>query len=117
MTRPGSVDIASRRKTSKKSWPQLSKVLTEPDLPLTANERLVALVILQHCSMTEMCCYPSIETIRRRARVSKNTVHRAIKNLKSLGLLTVEKHRTDGKFERNIYNFSALKTSCHRVPT
>jgi hypothetical protein len=111
------VEIEARR--SKKSMPsfiRLTKVLTDPDLPLNASERIIALVIFQHVSIKDMKCFPSVDTICRRAKVSKNTVYRTIRKLQELKLMTVEKRRNNGKFERNIYDFSILKTSTHCVP-
>ena len=98
------------------SFAELSKVLTHKELPLKANERLVAVVIFQHVRMTDMKCWPSIEEIRRRAKVGRNTVSRTIKLLKELGLMTVEKERSNGKFKRNVYDFSNIKNHSNRVP-
>ena len=92
----------------RRSYAKLSKLLTEPGLDLRANERLVALVIFQHVDLDTMICWPSIGTIGRRARVSRNTVCRTIKKLKALAILTVSKERDAGKFFRSVYDFSPL---------
>lgn len=94
---------------------KLSKVLTDPDLPLKANERLVALVMFQHVNLTTMQCYPSIETIRRRAKVSRNTVVDTVKHLQQLGLVKVTKERVGGRFSRSVYDFTEVKNRRNRV--
>lgn len=106
------VAIRSRRARRRPEPPfaRLSKVLTEPDLPLKANERLVALVMFQHISLKTMKCWPSMDTITRRAKVSRHTVIRTIRVLQEVGLLKVKKRRVNGRFERNEYDFSAIKT-------
>ena len=109
------VSIAKRQRKKPAPFAKLSKVLTEPDLPLKANERVVALVMFQHVRMTDMKCWPSIDTICRRAKVGRNTVFETIKALKKIGLLTVEKKRAKGKFERNIYDFSNVAKYRDRV--
>ena len=98
------------------SFAQMTKVFTEPDIPLTNSERLIALVIFQHIDQDTMLCYPSVDTIKRRAKASRNTVCRTIKLLQELGLMKVEKQRIKGKFDRNVYDFSAVRTRLHRVP-
>ena len=86
------------------------KALTRPELDLKANERLVALVILSFVDMQTLTCYPSIDEIRRRARVCRNTTSRAIKKLQVLGLMNVAKRRTaGGKFARNEYDLTPLR--------
>ena len=90
-------------------------MFTEPDLPLKANERAVALVIFQHVNMTTMQCWPSVDTIARRAKVGKHTVTRTIKALQKLGLMRLTKKRVQGKFDRNVYDFSAIKNRRDRV--
>ena len=109
------VSIAKRQRKKPAPFAKLSKVLTEPGLPLKANERLVALVIFQHVRMTDMKCWPSIDTICRRAKVGRNTVSNTIKALKGIGLVTVEKKRTNGKFDKNIYDFSNVRKYRDRV--
>lgn len=109
------VRIADRQRKKSVPFARLSKVLTEPDLPLRANERLVALVMFQYVNMTTMQCWPSIDTICRRAKVGRNTVFETIKALKEIGLITVEKKRKKGKFDRNIYDFSNVRKYCDRV--
>ena len=109
------VSIGERQRKKPAPFAKLSKVLTEPDLPLKANERVVALVMFQHVRMTDMKCWPSIDTICRRAKVGRNTVFETIKALKKIGLLTVEKKRAKGKFERNIYDFSNVAKYRDRV--
>lgn len=109
------IDLESRRRP-KPPFAKLTKVFTEPDLPLKANERLVALVMFQHVNLTTMQCYPSIDTICRRAKVGSHTVARTIKVLQALGLLEVTKQRAKGKFERNVYDFSNVRKRCDRVP-
>ena len=92
-------------------WPELMKILTHPDLPLKPNQRLVALVILSHIDLKTMTCYPSQDLIRRRARVSRNTVSETIKRLEELKLIAVSKQRqTEGRFDRNLYDFNPLRT-------
>ncbi len=104
------IEMKSRRRRRRSPpFAKLSKVLTEPDLPLRANERLVALVTFQYANLKTMQCWPSIETIARRANVSRHTVIRAVKKLQHLGLVTVTKTREKGKFDRSVYDFSPLK--------
>ncbi len=107
------VSIAPRKKPA--PFAKLSKVLTEPDLPLKANERLVALVMFQYINLTTMQCWPSVEFIARRAKVSRNTVCRTIKALQEMGLMEVTKKRVKGKFDRNIYDFRNVRKCCDRV--
>jgi len=109
------IDIESRRRRRDPPFAKLIKVLTEPDLSLKANERLVALVMFQHVRMTDMRCWPSIHTICRRAKVGRNTVFRTIKTLEKIGLMTVEKKRKKGKFDSNVYDFSNVRKHCDRV--
>ena len=71
-------------------WPELMKILTYPDLPLRANQKLVALVILQYVDIETLKCYPSIDEISRRAGVSRNTACKAIGRLVELQLLDVD---------------------------
>lgn len=111
-----SVTSLKPRPKREPSFAQLSKALTEPDLPLTSSQRAVALVIFQHVRMTDMKCWPSVETIRRRAKASKNTVYSTIKILQEIGLMTVQKQRTQGKFARNVYDFSNTKSRIYHVP-
>ena len=87
---------------------QLSKFFTDPQLDFRANERVVAVVIFQHVNLRTMQSYPSIDTICRRAKVSRNTVCRTIKKLQELRLMKVIKKRDGGKYSRNVYDFSAL---------
>ena len=108
------IDLESRRRP-KSPFAKLTKVFTEPDLPLKANERLVALVMFQHVNLTTMQCYPSIDTICRRAKVGRNSVSGTIKALEKLGLLKVKKGRRQGKFDRNVYDFSNVRKYCDRV--
>jgi hypothetical protein len=113
------VDFVARNSGKrKKSTPfaRLSKVLTEPELPLKANQRLVALVMFQHVDLETMQCFPSVDTIARRAKVSRHTVIDTIKVLQNLGLVKVSKKRTKGKFDRNVYDFSEVKYRTNRVP-
>ena len=106
------------RKRLKVSWPKLAKVLTDPQWPLRANERAVALVIFMYADMKTLTCYPSIDEICRRASVGRNTATRAIKELQKLGLMTVTKrHRAGGKFAGNEYDFNALRRHFHHVST
>ena len=98
-----------KRKRPAPPFARLSKVLTEPDLPLRANERLVALVMFQHVNLTTMQCWPSVDTIARRAKVGRHTVARTIKVLLEIGLIEVTKKRVNGKFDHNVYDFSAIK--------
>jgi len=94
------------------------KALTRPELDLKTNERLVALVILSFADMQTLTSYPSINEIRRRAKVNRNTVSRAIKNLRKLGLMNVTKRRNaGGKFARNEYDFNPLRQHIYRVST
>ena len=97
-----------QRKRKRPPFARLCRVLTEPKLPLKSNERLVALVMFSYCNMTDFKCWPSIASIRRRARVSRNTVVATICKLKQLGLVTVEKERHKGRFARNVYDFSEV---------
>ena len=108
------IDLESRRRP-KPPFAKLSKVLTEPDLPLKANERLVALVMFQYINLTTMQCWPSVDIIARRAKVSRNTVCRTIKTLQKIGLMEVTKKRAKGKFDRNIYDFTNVRKYCDRV--
>jgi len=109
------VSIADRQRKKPAPFAKLTKVLTDPDLPLTANERLVALVMFQYVNLTTMQCWPSVGTITRRAKVGRHTVARTIKALQALGLLEVTKKRDKGKFDRNIYDFSNIRKHCDRV--
>ena len=111
-----SVTLLRPKKRPDAPFAKLSKVFTEPDLPLKANERLVALVMFQHINMTTMQCWPSVDTIARRAKVNKHTVTRTVKKLEEIGLLKVTKKRTKGKFDRNVYEFSAVKFMDNRGP-
>ena len=108
------IDIESRRRPNP-PFAKLTKVFTEPDLPLTANERLVALVMFQHVDLKTMKCWPTIGTITRRAKVGRHTVARTIKALEKIGLLKVTKQRSKGRFHRNIYDFSGVRKQCDRV--
>ena len=112
----GSVTQLRPKKRPDAPFAKLTKVFTEPDLPLKANERLVALVMFQHINLTTMQCWPSVDTIARRAKVNKHTVTRTVKRLQEIGLLKVTKKRTKGKFDRNIYDFSAVKFMHNRGP-
>lgn len=111
------VAMKSRRARRRLDPPfaRLSKVLTEPNLPLRANERLVALVMFQHVNLKTMQCWPSVDTIARRAKVGRHTVARTIKVLQKIGLMKVTKKRVNGKFDRNVYDFSAIKIMRNRV--
>ena len=109
------VRIAERQCKRPTPFAKLSKVLTEPELPLKANERLVALVIFQHVNLTTMQCWPSLDNIARRAKVGRHTVCRTIKKLQTLGLMEVTKKRAKGKFDRNIYDFSNVRKYRDRV--
>ena len=100
--------LSARRVIERRMHSRLSKHFTEPEVDLRANERLVALVIFQHVNLETMTCWPSIESIVRRARVGRNTVCRTIKRLKELGMMTVSKKRDAGKFSRNVYDFHPL---------
>ncbi len=94
------------------------KALTRPELDLRTNERLVALVILSFVDLQTLTAYPSLDEIRRRAKVSRNTASRAIKKLQKLGLMNVAKKRSAvGKFARNEYDFNPLRNQIYRVPT
>ena len=106
--------LKSRRRRDP-PFANLTKVFTEPDLPLKANERLVALVMFQHVNLTTMQCWPSVDNIARRAKVSRHTVIDTIKALRKLGLVKVSKKRTKGKFDRNVYDFSEVKYRTNRV--
>ena len=118
MSESNVLDIQSRRRKKKPPpFARLSKVLTEPNLPLKANERLVALVMFQYVDMRTMQCWPSVNTICRRAKVGRNTVAHTIKLLKELGLMTVSRKRSKGKYDRNIYDFSNVKKYRDRVST
>ncbi len=110
------VGIATRVQKKKPTpFAKLSKVFTEPNIPLKANQRVVALVMFQHVNMTSMQCYPSIDTIVRRAKVGRNTVCETIKLLQEIGLMTVKKQRREGKFDRNVYDFSNVRKWRDRV--
>ncbi len=98
------------------SYARLSKLLTEPELPLKASERAVALVIFQHVNLTTMQCWPSIDTITRRAKVSRHTVTRTVKLLQECGLMEVSKKRAKGRFASNVYDFSKIKFGNGRAP-
>jgi len=108
MARATVAQLERFRKNRKRSLQQLSKVLTEPLLPLTASERLVAMIIFQHANPKTLRCYPSIGAIRQRGKVSKNTVHATITKLKHLRLVKVEKRRLEGRWARNEYDFTPL---------
>ena len=111
----GSVTRLRPKKRPDAPFAKLTKVFTEPDLPLKANERLVALVMFQHVNLTTMQCWPSIDTICRRAKVGRNTVCRTIKELQTIGLMKATKKRTKGKFDRNVYDFSNIRKWRDRV--
>ncbi len=111
----GTVTQLRPKKRPDAPFAKLSKVFTAPDLPLKANERLVALVMFQHVNLTTMQCYPSIDSISRRAKVGRHTVIRTIKRLQEIGLLKVTKQRRQGKFDRNTYDFTEVKFRCGRV--
>ena len=110
------VRIADRQPKKSAPFAKLTKMFTDPDLPLTASERLVALVIFQYVDLKTMKCWPSVGTITNRAKVSKNTVYETIKKLKEIGLIEVTKQRTKGRFDRNIYDFTNVGKRCDRVP-
>ena len=99
---------SSRPDEQKRSYAKLSKLLTEPGLDLRANERLVALVIFQHVNLETMTCYPSTNSIARRAKVGRNAVSKATKKLVALGLMTISKERNAGQYSRNVYDFHLL---------
>ena len=97
-------------------WPKFMKALTRTDLPLKANERAVALIILSYADMKTLTCFPSIDEIRRHAHVSRNTVCRTIKKLVKLRLVTVNKRKqASGRFDRNEYDFNLLRQQVYRV--
>jgi len=103
--------IHAHRKRLKVSWPMLAKVLTDPKWPLRGNDRIVAVVIFMFANMTTLTCYPSIDEICRRAKVSPNTAYRAISELQRLGLMKKTKRRSaGGKFDGNFYDFNPLRT-------
>ena len=92
------------------------KALTRSDLPLRANERAVALVILMYADMKTLTCYPSIDEISRCACVSRNTVCRTIKKLEKLRLVKVNKRKqASGRFDRNEYDFNLLRLQVYEV--
>lgn len=112
---PAPLDNRQRQKR-RFSHAAMSKLLTDPDWRLTTSERLIALIIFQHARMNTLRCYPSVQTICRRGKVSKNTVARTIKKLYELDLMVVNKTRSSGKFMRNEYDFSPLVKKLDQVP-
>jgi len=60
-------------------------------------------------------CYPSVQTICQRGKVSKNTVAKATKNLCKLDLMLVHKKRESGQYARNEYDFSPLVEKLDRA--
>ena len=105
-----------KREKSRYSFARLSKFLTDPNLPLTSSQRLIALIIFQHVNIRTLRCFPSVNTICRRGKVSKNTVANAIKILCKLGLMAVNKKRDSGQYARNEYDFSPLARKLDQVP-
>ena len=116
MPKQSNPSLFSHRTRIKIPWPKLAKALIEPNLPLRANERAVALTIFLYADMTTLTCYPSIREIARHAGVGRNTVCRAIRKMKEIGLVIVtKKHRQGGKFAGNEYDFNILRTRINRI--
>ena len=109
------VSIAAWRKKKRAPRFRLLKMLNEPDLTLRANELMVAVVIFQHVNLKTLQCWPSIETICKRAKVSRRTVIRAVKKMQEQGLVTVSSTRQKGKFTKNVYDFGCLEKKLNRV--
>ena len=109
------VNLRERQKPPRRVFGKLSKVLTDPDLPLRTNERLVALVIFQHVNLKTMKCWPTIHTISRRAKVTRNTVCKTIKKMEKMGLVNVAKERKGGRFQQSIYDFTPILGRVYQV--
>jgi hypothetical protein len=92
------------------------KILTLPEWPLSANERAVALVIFSFADLETLTCYPTIETICKRAHVGRNTVSRTTGLLVELDLVKITKRRGKrGRYDRNLYDFNPLRMHIGRV--
>ena len=99
------------------SFERMAKVLTEPNLDLRANERLVALVLLSFADRKTMRCWPSIDTIAARAKIKRQTACQAIKKLEELRLILVTKVSTGaGRYPRNEYSLTPIIPNARPVP-
>ena len=76
----------------------------------TGSARLVLLAIADNADDDTWSCWPSVQTIGAKARVSEATVHRALKELQKLGELDVQHNagghpgmRSDPRYRPNRY--------------
>ncbi|EIC06297.1 hypothetical protein OR221_0364 [Microbacterium laevaniformans OR221] len=100
MTRPRSHD---ERFTMVPDW------LIESDLSL--HDYVVLLVLMKHGRTTGRC-NPGFATIARQARVSRDTVMRALRSLETSGLIEIERRRVGTK---NLSNEYALHVDRERA--
>ncbi len=63
--------------------------------PATLGSRLVLIVLAEHAGPDGRNAYPSVNTIARRARLSRRSVQYALRELENLGCITLT-HRRDG---------------------
>lgn len=75
-------------------------ILTDPKLHASAKG-LYALLCAYAGDKGQ--AFPGTDLLRHQMGLSKNTLHKYIKQLEGFGVIKVDQLRTDGKFSRNIY--------------
>lgn len=84
----------------------------------TGSERLVLLALADHADDEDWSCWPSIERLAKKARVSESTARRCIKKLEQDGRLQVQtnaapSHRQDRR--TNMYTLVDEVSGCTPV--
>ena len=76
-------------------------------LKTTPSIKSVALALYSHCMDNKNYCWPSVKTLATQSGLSTRTIHRSIKQLEKLGLITRERRtRDDGSYTSNLYLFT-----------
>jgi len=73
-------------------------------LPMTACQHHVLLCLACHTHDGQSgACFPSLNTIAKKCRLSKPTVIAALKQLEFIGIISVEKRKKGGNNKSNYY--------------
>lgn len=89
------------------SFEAITQALNLPE-HVTGPARMVAVVLADHMQPKPeldgaICCWPSLDTIAKKAGVSESTVHRAVRKLVEFGAVTVEQRRDGFTNRTNLY--------------
>ena len=70
---------------------------------LTARDIAVYWALCSYADLNKGTCYPSYQTIAKRAGTSRSSAGRAIAKLKSLGLITAKNRTSGNRKQSNLY--------------